>query len=160
MHFFLWLIIASLSITQCSLFKSRKTVFDPLANFYTTEIPKHTQVSLSLIERSRDQIKEEQFELAIENLNKALSIDPYNPFSYYFLGLVYYQKRQHKKSLEFLSKAIPFSQKFSFWKAQEYFLLGLNFRALSKKKEAQHYFKKAQAIDSELDPEVDFPLSD
>lgn len=147
-----WILLA-LILNHCSILRPKKTVYDPLIDFYEMEPSEHTKAALNLTQQARDQINKHHDALAIENLNRALSIDAYNPFSYYFLGLIYYRKREHKKSLAFLRKANQLSQEFPFWKAQAHFLSGLNWKALGETTKAQFHLKQAKTIA----PDIDFP---
>ena len=151
MKHLLLIIPLSLSLSHCAIFFPKKTVDAPLLNFYKTSPPPHTKVSLALTEEARNLMSEDQNALAIEKLNKALALDPYNPFAYYFLGRLHYKNLRYEKSLEFCAKARQLAQEFPFWKAQSYLLTGLNWKAMGQTKKAEFHFKKAQSIFPEID---------
>ncbi len=152
--------LLALFLTQCSILKTKKHIEDPLVDFYSDEVSTATRASLNLTEKGRDFIRKKEYDLATEFLNKALSLDPYQPFSYFFLGLLYYQKGEYQSSSDFLLKAAQFSQKFPFWRAKVFALLYLNAKSLNQTKSAEFYLKKALSIDPAVDPEIDFVISD
>jgi len=148
-------LVLLLTLNQCALFRG-KSIDSPLADFYKQSPPAHTQAALRITEKGREELKDDQYDVAIEKLNRALVIDPYNPFAYYFLALANYKQQQHRKSLGFLTKAKQFSRPFPFWRAQSYHLTGLNWKALGNIKRANFHFKKAR----QLGPKIDFETPD
>lgn len=92
-------------LVSCSIFKIRSSTDDTLLDFYNEEPAAYTQTSLRVTENARESIHARRYDDAVEQLNKALSIDPHNPFAYYFLGICYYEKKEHKRSNHFLEKA-------------------------------------------------------
>ena len=152
---FLFLLSFAL-LSSCSFLAPKKSIDDPLKDFFEDSPPKYVEASLGLTEKGREELKKENFALATEHFNKALTLDPYNPFAYYFLGSLSYQRKNYQESLGFLYKTIQFSKKFLFWKSQAYLLSGLNWKALNNRKMAKTYFKKAKLID----PKIDLPPLD
>lgn len=134
----------------CAIFKSAPSTDDPLLNFYESEPPAYTKASLRLTEKAREQIQGAQYTSAMDTLNKALSLDPQNPFTYYFLALGYHQKSEYKKSNNFLEKAKQLFLSFPYWKAESYRLAGLNWEKLGNAAMARKNFKKAKAIYPDL----------
>lgn len=149
-------IFLSLIFTQCALFKGKRTIQDPLFDFYKTDPPKHTQASLRLTEKARDQLLKGNDAMAIDNLNKALSVDPTNPFAYYFLAKIQTQRNQHREALGLLEKTRHYSADFHFWKAQSHLLSAINYKALGLFKPMNFHLKKAK----EFDPEIDLNNTD
>ncbi|HBQ21475.1 MAG: hypothetical protein A2Z91_04570 [Deltaproteobacteria bacterium GWA2_38_16] len=141
-----FIIIFCLASTSCSFLKPRPTTDDPLLDFYSTEPAAHTRASLRLTEKARTQISPTTYTTAIDTLNKALTIDPQNPFAYYFLAWIYYEKDDYKKSNGFLEKAKQLFSPFPFWKAKSYELSSLNWEKLGDKKRAHAQLKKAKEI--------------
>lgn len=140
-----------LTLNHCALFKGKRTLNDPLIDFYKNEPPKHTLASLRLTEKGRGQIDEGDKEIAMESLNKALSIDPINPFAYYFLAKIHSDRHEHRESLGLLEKTRQYSTKFPFWKAQSHLLSAFNCRALGLSKQMNFHLKKAKEFDPEID---------
>jgi len=145
----IYFLIFSFSL-GCALFKPTASIDDPLLNFYVDTPPAHTQAALRLTEKARAEIQRGKQDVAIEHLQKALTIDPQCPFSYYFLALSAHHTGHYKKSNGFLEKAKQLFTSFSFWKAQSYQLAGQNFEKLGDTKSAKAQFKKAKEIDPNL----------
>ncbi len=140
-----------LTLNHCALFKGKKTIDDPLIDFYRNDPPKHTLASLRLTEKGRGQIREGDKAIAMESLNKALSIDPVNPFAYYFLARIHSDRNEYRESLGLLEKTRQYSTKFPFWKARSHLLSAFNYRALGLFKQMNFHLKKAREFDPEID---------
>ena len=137
-----------LSMISCSILRPKKTIDDPLLDFYSEEPASDTKASLRLTEKAREQLHARKKELAINTLNQALTIDPQNPFAYYFLALI--AQDQPTRSNGFLDKAKQLFIDMPFWNAKSYELSGQNWEKLGKSKIADKQFKKAKSIYPDL----------
>ena len=138
-------------LNGCAILQPKKSINDPLIDFYREEPPKHTVASLKLAERAREYITEKKYQLAMHYLNRSLTIDPNNPFAYYFLAKIHTLKGENKKSLGLLVKAKHFFADLPFWKAQSYKLSGGNWKSLGNVKAMKIHYKKAREFDPEID---------
>lgn len=140
-----------LLLSGCAIFQ-KKNINSPLEDFYTSSPLPYQTAANRLVEKARDALNGNNQALAVEHLNKALVIDPYNPFAYFFLSLQTYRNKEFKKSLGFLSKAQYYTKPFPYWQAQTLHLMSLNATALSQHQKAKQYAEKAQ----KLSPNIDF----
>jgi len=62
-------------------------------------------VALRFVEEGKGLLEKENFDLARERFERAVSIAPQQPYSYYFLGRVLFAQGDYKQSLAFLQKA-------------------------------------------------------
>ena len=135
---------------QCSILKSKPSLDDPIIDFYTKTPSQRTQTVLTLVETARDAIKARHQAYAIESLNRSISIEPTNPFPYFFLGFIYYEEQHYQKSTGFLSKAIDLFNPFPFWKAQTHLLLAKDWKMMGDQKLYDFHLQKAKHIDSSI----------
>lgn len=62
-------------------------------------------VALKFIEEGKTHFDREEWELAREQFERAVSLAPFVPYSYYFLGRIAFAERDLKSALAFLQKA-------------------------------------------------------
>lgn len=62
-------------------------------------------VALKFIEEGKSHFDREEWELAREQFERAVSLAPFLPYSYYFLGRIAFAERDLKSALAFLQKA-------------------------------------------------------
>lgn len=61
--------------------------------------------SLRLVDRAREQILNNEADDAIRMLGRAVSIDPSNPYAYFYLGRAWLQRKNYPQALTFLKHA-------------------------------------------------------
>ncbi|MBI4041638.1 MAG: tetratricopeptide repeat protein [Deltaproteobacteria bacterium] len=131
---------------SCSLFQKKLTRDDPLVLFYKTDPLPETVASLKLTERARENIKDKKYSKALALLNQSLEIDPDNAFSYYFLGLLYHEKNEPKRSNGILERAKLLFREMPFWLSACYELSSQNWLKLGYGHQAQEDALKAEAL--------------
>lgn len=87
-----------------------------------------------------------QYELAIEYLNKAKEIDSKDFIIYHNLGIVYKHLKDYPKAIESFEKAINYNKRF----LKSYLSLGSLYFYLNKFEEAYKYYEKAAKLNPEL----------
>jgi Flp pilus assembly protein TadD len=78
---------------------------DPLASELATSASPARSASIRTVEGARDQIVSGKADEAIRSLSRALSIDPTNPYVYFYLGRAYFMKKNYAQALTFLQRA-------------------------------------------------------
>ncbi len=133
-------------IMSCAILKPMPSIDDPLLEFYKSAPAPQTHASLKATEKGRASIRAHELDQAIDQLNRALVIDPDNPFAYYFLALAYHEKGEYKKSNGFLDKAKQLLTPFPFWKSEAYELSAQNWEKLGNTARSQSNYQKAEEI--------------
>lgn len=74
------------------------------------------QVALRFVEEGKGMMEQETLEGARERFERAVSIAPTQPYSYYFLGRIAFARGDHKQALAFLQRAeLLFAHSDSAW---------------------------------------------
>lgn len=103
--------------------------------------------SLEITERGRRTLEEGKVDQALSLLQKALSLDPRNPYAYYYIGKARYIRKEYTKILTPLDQAQVYFLKERGWLSRVHTLRGQTFEALSRPEEALSEFKKAITMD-------------
>jgi hypothetical protein len=61
--------------------------------------------SLRIVEQARGELKAGGPDAAIRTMAKAISIDPTNPYAYFYLGQIYFVKKDYSQAVAFFSRA-------------------------------------------------------
>jgi tetratricopeptide (TPR) repeat protein len=61
--------------------------------------------SLRVTEQARKQLAKGAVDAALRSLTQAVSIDPGDPFAYYFLGRAHFERRNYQQALTFFHRA-------------------------------------------------------
>ena len=84
-------------------------VIDPSQTPLTDEIKRADNpalaASLRATEQARKELADGQLDEALRSLGPAVSIDPSNPFAYFYLGRVYAERRDFAQALTFFKRA-------------------------------------------------------
>ncbi len=137
--FFFFLLI--LTSCQTPLTPSaEKDTFSP--NLSQALNPKQ-KVSLRLTQQGEEALLRGSLMEASNTLAKAIDLDPANPYAYYFLGEINFQKGDHQQSLAFLEKSEGLLQNAPYWLSKIHALRGVNYEAINEWTKAQDYFEKA-----------------
>lgn len=89
----------------------------------------------------------EQYDLAIESLEKGLEYDDQRPDIYNMLGVCCFKKADYAKAIEHFEMAVHLNPS----SAMDYANLGVNHNRLGHKDKAIHFFTIALTLDPELD---------
>lgn len=112
------ILISILSITSCDFTSAeeyyneaikltRKGKWQEASVFLDKAIEKKPTFKLALIKRGREKaIWLDDYEGGIEDLNKALTIDPNNTLALYYIGYIHGDQQKHKKAIEYQLKAL------------------------------------------------------
>ncbi|MBI1814395.1 MAG: tetratricopeptide repeat protein [Deltaproteobacteria bacterium] len=104
--------------------------------------------SLRLIEDGRTLLVQEDYDHALDRLERALAIDPSNAYGYYFLARVHYEKHNYDQTIAFADKAALLSARDDRpWAARAYALQGAAFEAVGRFPDARAAYRKALAMD-------------
>lgn len=104
--------------------------------------PKQT-ISLRLSQKGEQSLLQGKFTEASNAFSKAIDLDPFNPFAYYFLGETHYQKGEYPLSLVLLEKTERLLGNNTLWRSKTYALMGSNYVALKNFQKAISFFEKA-----------------
>jgi len=84
----------------------------PLDAEIKTAVTPSMAASLRVAEQARRQLAKGSVDPALRNLTQAVSIDPGDPFAYYFLGRAHFERKNYQQALTFLKRAqLGFSKK-------------------------------------------------
>ena len=134
------LFFISFALSSCALFE-RKTIYNsPLE--YGIESPSK-KAAFDLVEDARELLAENRLDEAKRILEKTITIDYQNPYSYYFLGVIALLENKHKKSVGFFKKSLTLMPSSSFWLSQIYKGLGIAYFNLNMEKTALEHFEKS-----------------
>ena len=147
------LLLCVIFINSCALFKN-KTIFNT-GMVYPTQTSYET-AALRIIEKARFLIENGDYLEAQRFLEKALIIDPQNPYAYFFLGVLMQKKENHETSLGYFEKSLSLLPHHSFWLAQTHKHLGIGFYKLGNNQKAIFHFEKSLEYDSRLKESQDY----
>ena len=81
------------------------------------------KASVTLVNKGKSALFNNQYAVASKNLESAISLDPQNPYAYYYIALLEYKQGQHQQALGHLQLAkINFED--SKWKSESYVMAG------------------------------------
>jgi tetratricopeptide (TPR) repeat protein len=101
-------------------------------------------VALKFIEEGKAHFDREEWELAREQFERAISLAPFVPYSYYFLGRIAFAERDLKSALAFLQKAEPlFSRTDHAWLGETTSRKGAVYEDLKDYKQARTAYRRS-----------------
>lgn len=103
--------------------------------------------SLELTERGRQILSEGKIDQSISLFQKAISLDPRNPYAYYYFGQARFMKKEYEQILTPLDQARIYFLKERGWLSKVHTLRGKTFEALLRPDEARAEFKMAIKLD-------------
>lgn len=110
-------------------------------------LPPHRVASLRLAERGARELAAGRDESAGRSLDRALTLDPGNPYAFYLIAVLRHHQGAFDQSLAFLRKAEILLRADRPWLSETYLLMGLNQEALARPREALRLYETALALD-------------
>jgi len=110
--------------------------------------PPHVAAATRLVERGREQLAGGNSDAAIESLERAIAIDPNNPYAYYFLAESHFARGTYDQAVVFADKAALLSARIDpSWLSRSYCLQGRIFEASGRFPDARASY--AQALEAD-----------
>lgn len=104
--------------------------------------------ALRLVERGRQLLDSGDRDGALDVLERAVAIDPTNPYGYYFLARLYMERRSHNQALGFANRAaILTDPSDSVWMGRALSLQGAIFEDVARYPEARTAYRQALEAD-------------
>lgn len=101
-------------------------------------------IAFTFIEKGKDHFDREEWELAQEQFERAISIAPFLPYSYYFLGRMAFRHGDLKSALAFLQKAeLLFPRTNRAWLGETTSIKGTVYEELNDYKEARAAYRRS-----------------
>ena len=105
------------------------------------------RIGLGLVEQARGAIVSKDPDGAIRLLGRGLSIDPGDPYIYFYLGRAYLAKRDYAEALTFWQRAaIGFIANNPLWLGETYSFEGAASEELGNLDQARHNYQRALAV--------------
>lgn len=112
------------------------------------------KASVTLVNKGKTALFGNQYGVASKNLQSAISLDPQNPYAYYYMALLEYRQGQHQQALGHLQMA-----KINFedpkWKSESYVMAGRIEEDLRKWNSAAKEYEAALQQTPDLVPAKD-----
>ncbi len=105
--------------------------------------------SLEITERGRQTLADGRVEQAVSLFEKAISLDPRNPYAYYYLGKSRFIRKEYDRILTPLEQARHYFLKERGWLSKVHALRGQAYEALTHWAEARAEFLKAIEMDGQ-----------
>jgi TolA-binding protein len=105
------------------------------------------RIGLGIVEQARGAILNHDPDGAIRSLGRGLSIDPGDPYIYFYLGRAYLAKRDYAEALTFWQRAaIGFVANNPQWLGETYSFEGAASEGLGNLDQARHDYQRALAV--------------
>jgi TolA-binding protein len=104
------------------------------------------RVGLGLVEQARQAIADRQPDYAIRLLGRALSVDPVDPYVYFYLGRAYLDKGNYEQALTFWQRAVIGFGTNAPWLGETYGFEGLAQEQMGRIADARIAYQKALAV--------------
>ena len=104
--------------------------------------------ALRLIEDGRQSLRQEQYDVALERFERSLSLDPNNPYGYYFLARLHFATRRYDQAVTFAGRAAALGSRLDpGWLGHAYELQGAAFEAVGRYADARTAYRNATVAD-------------
>jgi len=123
--------------------ESKQIYLDSSINEFTTAVSIYSNYSEAFEQIGLAFYRKGNNRKAVENYNKALTINPYSPTTYSNLGAIYFGNGNYQKALEVYRQAIKYNPRY----ADAYLNLGSTLAVIGKTNEAIDAFKKGLQYD-------------
>jgi Tfp pilus assembly protein PilF len=111
-------------------------------------MPAARAASIRVVEQARQQIQAKDSVSALQLLSQAISIDPTNPYAYFYLGRVYLAKRNAAQALTFFRRAEQGFSSDPQWLAETQAFEGCAYELDGNTEKAQEAYRNALAAAS------------
>ena len=105
------------------------------------------EASVELTDQGRRHLAAGRIQEAVSLFQKAISIQPKNPYAYYYLGRARYLQKEYSQALAPLGQAELYLARDAAWRARVYALRGLIHEARIDYAQARTQFEKALGLD-------------
>lgn len=99
--------------------------------------------SLRIVEQAREQVLARRADGAIRLLSRAVSIDPTNPYAYFYLGRAYFAKTNYAQALTFFQRAELGFGSDPAWLGETLGFEGATYELLGRPPDAESAYKHA-----------------
>ena len=104
--------------------------------------------ALRLVEDGRQNLRQGQYDVALEHFERSLSLDPNNPYAYYFLARLHFETRRYDQAVTFAGRAAALGSKLDpGWLGRAYELQGAAFEAVGRYADARTAYRNASTAD-------------
>jgi tetratricopeptide (TPR) repeat protein len=111
--------------------------------------PPNVAAALRMIEEGRDWMQRQEQDRAQDRFERALAIDPSNPYGYYFLAQLHFETQGYDQAIAFAEKAAVLSARSDpVWTARAFALQGAVFEQAGRYRDAREAYRKALAADA------------
>ncbi len=115
----------------------------PLTELIQSETSPQMAASLRLTEEGKNYLNSGNLIKASELLERAVTISPSNPYAYFFMARLRFERKEHKQSLGLLSKAEMLFKDNPRWLSDVYSLMGKNHESLFQYNDAKRRYEQA-----------------
>ncbi len=130
---------------------SRRSVEADRRSESPSQIPKSTSperaASLRLSGRGQSALEEGRAEEAVDHFERAIQIDPSNPFAYYYFGLARLAQGRREEALTLLSRAEVLFHDRPHWLCETLVAMGGILEEMGRRQEAAGRFRRALEAD-------------
>jgi predicted negative regulator of RcsB-dependent stress response len=110
--------------------------------------PPNVAAALRLIEDGRQEMKNQNYNKALDRFERALTIDPTNAYGYYYLAQLHFLQKDYDQALAFAGRAAVLSAHTDpMWLGRVYALQGAVFEAVGRFPDARNSYRQAIAVD-------------
>ena len=111
-------------------------------------MPANTAAAMRLIEDGRQHLAEQRYDRALENFERAVTIDPSNAYGYYFLAQLHLVVKKYDQAIAFAGRAVALASRTDrVWQARAYGLQGAVFEQVGRYADARRAYQQAVAAD-------------
>ena len=104
--------------------------------------------ALRLIEDGRQNLRQGQYDVALERFERSLSLDPNSPYAYYFLARLHFTTQRYDQAVTFAGRAVALGSKLDpGWLGRAYELQGAAFEAVGRYPDARTAYRNATRAD-------------
>jgi tetratricopeptide (TPR) repeat protein len=126
---------------------------ESLVPMITPTTPPHVAAAIRLVQSAREELASGDTDAALESLERAITVDPNNPYAYYFLAETYFARGTYDQAVVFADKAALLSARVDpSWLSRSYCLQGRIFEASGRFADARASYTQALETDEHNRP--------